>query len=101
LNWKLDDRRGAGRICWGAEMLDGTVGWAEERGVVGRGGAEREGREARGTDGWVGGGGNLGAWEEGRKPADDLTNSGEGDAGPNTVAGVTGVAGLNPGALVK
>ncbi len=53
-------------------MEEGTVGWAEERGVVGRGGAEREGRKAKGLDGWVGGGVNLGAWEEGRKPADGL-----------------------------
>ncbi len=58
---KLGDSRGAGRICCGDEIEDGTVGWAEERGVVGKGGAEREGREAKGADGWVGGGGNLGA----------------------------------------
>jgi hypothetical protein len=84
-------------------MLAGTVGWAEEKGVVGRGGAESEGREAKGLDGWVGGGGNLGAWEEGRKPADGLRKptgggSGVGDEGPNTMAGVAGVGGLNPGA---
>ena len=70
MDWNWGDSGGAGSNCWGAEMLDGTVGWAEDSGVVGRGGAEREGREAKGLEGWVGGGGNLGAWEEGRKPAD-------------------------------